>query len=110
MSFIALFCPASISMLIRHKRGSESNKNVADYILEYACLLFANVLITQIVVVYGLGLSELDISVLNRFSFFTKYSIIAFAIAFFIPYVEETIKKYFSVCFSIEVKNEKEEK
>ena len=110
MSFIALFCPASISMLIRHKRGVVGNKNIVDYILEYAFLLFVNVLITQIVVVYGLGLSELDISVLNRFSFFTKYSIIAFLFAFFIPYVEEIVKKYFSVCFSIEVKNEKEKK
>lgn len=110
MSFIALFCPACISMLIKQKRNPAKKENVFVFILEYMSYLFINVLLTQIVVVYVLGLGEVEMSVLNRFAFFTKYSIIAFAIAFLTPYVGEIVKKYIKVSFSIQEKAETKEK
>lgn len=106
MSFIALFLPACISMIIRHKRNKELKLNLPESILEYAVLVMVNVLISQSVIVYVLRIGEVDISAFHSFPFFTKYLVISMIIAWITPYLEEIVRKYFEVSFSVEKTND----
>ena len=101
MSFIALFMPASISMMIRNRRKEKAYSLPAS-IFEYAVLVLINVFITQSVIVYLLGISEVDMQALNSFPFFTKYTFIAMAIAWLTPYVEEVLCKFIGISFYVE--------
>ncbi len=110
MSFIALFLPAGISLMIRHKRNQELKWRIPESILEYAVLVLINVLFCQCIIVYLLGVHEVDMSALQRFPFFTKYLIIAMITAWLVPYVEEIGRKYFGISFLVEEKPEDREK
>ena len=76
MSFIALFLPACLSLVIRHKRNKELRWNVPESILEYAILVIINVLLSESIIVYVLHV-EADITALQSFPFFTKYMVIS---------------------------------
>ena len=102
MSFVALFLPACISLIIRHKRNKTSKWSVPESILEYAVLVMINVLFSQCIVVYILGVHEVDMSALQSFPFFTKYLVISMILAWLAPYVEEIGHKYIKVSFSVE--------
>ena len=102
MSFIALFLPACISLMTRHRRNKELTWRIPESILEYAVLVMINVLLTQSVIVYVLGLGAVDITAFCSFPFFTKYMIISIFFAWLIPYVEEIGHKYVSVSFSVD--------
>lgn len=101
MSFIALFLPASISMLIRNRRKGKAYC-LPESIFEYAIHVLINVFLTQSVVVYLLGISEVDMQALSSFPFFTKYTLIAMVIAWLTPYVEEIICKFVGISFTVE--------
>lgn len=105
MSFIALFMPASISMLIRHRRKKE-DYSFPKSLMEYAVLVMSNVLLSQIVVVYLLRITEVDMTAFRSFPFFTKYMFIAIIIAWLTPYIEEIFCKYVGISFTVEKRDE----
>lgn len=102
MSFIALFLPSCISLIIRHKRNDRLKWSVPESIIEYAILVLINILLSQCVIVYILGIGEIDISAFQSFSFFTKYLLISMALAWLTPYLEEIRRKYISISFNVE--------
>ncbi|MBD5505071.1 MAG: hypothetical protein HDR09_15405 [Lachnospiraceae bacterium] len=102
MSFIALFLPACISLIIRHKRNDKLKWSVPESIIEYAILVLVNVLVSQCVIVYVLGIGGVDMSAFQSFPFFTKYLVISMALAWLTPYLEEIGRKYISVSFKVE--------
>ncbi len=106
MSFIALFLPASISMMIRHKRNRNLKWSIPESIMEYAILVMANELISQCIVVYVLGIGQVDMTAFQSFPFFTKYLVISMSIAWLTPYIEEIVRKYINVSFSVEDSND----
>lgn len=110
MSFIALFLPAGISLMIRHKRNQELKWKIPESILEYVVLVLVNVLLSQCIIVYLLGIHEVDMSAFQSFPFFTKYLVIAMLIAWLVPYVEEIGRKYIEVSFLVEKKPADREK
>ncbi len=110
MSFIALFLPAGISLMIRHKRNQELKWRIPESILEYVVLVLINVLLSQCIIVYLLGIHEVDMSAFQSFPFFTKYLVIAMLIGWLMPYVEEIGRKYVEISFSVGDKPEDEEK
>lgn len=109
MSIIALFFPACISMVIRHKRNEKLTWNLAGCILEYAVLTIINVFLSQVVIVNILGITT-DSTAFESFPFFTKYLFIASAAAFLVPYVEEVVSRYIKVSFSVGENEEKKGK
>jgi len=108
MSFIALFMPACISMLIRHRRKKESYS--VKNILEYAVLVIANVWMSQIIIVYILGIKEVDMTAFQSFPFFTKYMLISVITACLLPYAEEIFCKYIGISFTVEQVGEEDKK
>lgn len=102
MSFIALFLPACISLIIRHKRNRELKWGIPESILEYAVWVMINVLVSQCIIVYVFRIGEVDISALNSFPFFTKYLVISIVIAWIMPYLEEIGRKYIGISFVVE--------
>lgn len=110
MGFIALFLPASISLIIRHKRNMKLKWKLPESILEYVVLVLLNVLFSQCIIVYMLGIHEVDMSAFQSFPFFTKYLIIAMIMAWLVPYVEEIGRKYMGLSFSVEENTAGEEK
>ncbi|MDE7130558.1 MAG: hypothetical protein K2O65_02005 [Lachnospiraceae bacterium] len=102
MSFIALFFPACISLVIRHKRNDRLEWGVPESIIEYAILVLINVLVSQCIVIYVLGIDGVDMSAFQSFPFFTKYLVISMTIAWLTPYLEEIGRKYISVSFKVE--------
>lgn len=108
MSFIALFMPACISMLIRHRRKNETYS--VKSILEYATLVIANTWISQIIVVYILGIKEVDMTAFQSFPFFTKYMLISVLTACLLPYAEEILCKYIGISFTVEQISEEDKK
>lgn len=106
MSFIALFLPACISVVIRHKRNKELTWKMPECIFEYAILVVINTFLAEAVITYGLRIDGVDITAFESFGFFTKYLFISSVIAFFIPYIEEIYRKYVSISFSVEKKEE----
>ena len=110
MSFIALFLPAGISLMIRHRRKQELKWRIPENILEYAVLVLINVLLSQGIIVYLLGIDEVDMSAFQSFPFFTKYLVIAMIIAWLVPYVEEIGRQYIGISFFVGENSKDEEK
>ncbi len=102
MSFIALFLPACISLIIRHKRNGRLKWSVPESIIEYGILVLINVLISQCVVVYVLGIGGVDASAFQSMPFLTKYLVISIVIAWLTPYLEEIGRKNIGVSFKVE--------
>lgn len=107
MKIIALFFPALVSVVIRHKRMKKLEWNLLECAFEYALLVLINTFMTQAFIVYILKV-ETDVYSLESFPFFTKYVFFAFIFAFFIPYIEEVIKKYVEISFSVEKQEHRE--
>lgn len=102
MSFIALFFPACISLIIRHRRNKELSWSVPESILEYAVWVMLNVLLSECIIVYVLQIGSVDVTALQSFPFFTKYMVIALFLAWLLPYMEEIGRKYIGVSFSVD--------
>lgn len=110
MELIALFFPAFISMAVRHRRNKELSWNVIACLVEYAVLVVINVFLGEAVITYGLRMTGVDNTGFSSFGFFTKYLFIASVIAYIVPYVEEVVKKYVSISFSVGDSSEKQDK
>lgn len=110
MRIIGLFFPALISVSIKHARNSEHTWQMPKVLAEYGIYVLINVLITTSAITYGLGLSGVTVDAFESFPFFTKYTIIAIVIAVFAPYIEEIIKRYLKVTFTVRENNETVEK
>lgn len=102
MSFIALFLPACLSLIIRHKRNKELGWSMPESILEYAVLVIFNVLLSESIIVYVLRVEAVDVTAFQSFPFFTKYMVISLLIAWLMPYVEEIGRKYIQISFSVD--------
>ena len=110
MELIALFFPACISMAIRHRRNKELTWNVITCLIEYAVLVIINVFLGEAVITYGLKMNGVDNTAFSSFGFFTKYLFIVSVIAYITPYVEEVVRKYVSISFSVGESGEKQGK
>lgn len=110
MEFIALFFPAFISMAVRHKRNKELSCNVIACLVEYVILVIINVFLGEAAITYGLKMTGVDNTAFSSFGFFTKYLFIASVIAYITPYIEEIVKKYVSISFSVGENSDKQDK
>lgn len=106
MSFIALFLPACISMVIRHKRSKKEGWHMPEALLEYGILVLINVFLSTVIIVYGLRISEVNMEAFLSFPFFTKYLFISIFLACILPYVEEFIRKYINISFEVKRSDE----
>ncbi len=75
-------------------------------LFEYGISVLINVWLTMMIVTYIFMVKEVSIDALDRLSFFTKYTTIAIAVAFFVPYIEEMLGKYIEVKFVVRSKDE----
>lgn len=108
MQIIGLFFPALISIIIRHTRDKEQLWEMPVTLIRYGIYVLYNVLLTTVIITYGLNNSGVTVDAFESFPFFTKYVTIAIMVAIFLPYVEEMIKKYIRVTFTVKVRDEKE--
>lgn len=108
MQIIGLFFPALISIVIRHTRDKEQMWEMPVTLIRYGIYVLCNVLLTTVIITYGLNISGVTADAFESFPFFTKYVIIAITAAIFLPYLEEMIKKYIKITFTVKVRDEKE--
>lgn len=108
MSFIALFLPACISVVIRHKRNEKLNWEMPKLVFEYGIMVMLNVLLAEAVIVYVFKMSEITIEVFSSMPFFTKYLMISMTIAFLLPYIEEIVRKFIRISFRVDKIEESE--
>lgn len=108
MRMIALFFPALISIVIRHTRDKEQIWKMPETLIRYGMYTLWNVFLTTAIITYGLNISGVTADAFESFPFFTKYVVIAIAAAVLLPYLEEMIKKYIKVTFTVKERNEKE--
>ena len=106
MRSIGLFFPALISIAIKHSRNSQLTWQIPKVLVEYGIYALVNVLVTTVIITYGLNVSDVTVDALDSFPFFTKYTIIAIVAAVLTPYLQEMIKKYFEVTFTVRKKDE----
>lgn len=106
MTVIALFCPAFIAMSIKLRRGLWKKTDIFSVIMEYGkTVLWCN-LFTVSIITYILRIQQVTSVAFESFSFFSKYVIIAMCCSFFMPYMQEYIKKYIEIRFYLKDKNE----
>lgn len=108
MEIIGLFFPAIISVRIKHRGNTKEAWNMPKVLLEYGTYVLINAFVTTSAITYGLGLSGVLSDALHSFSFFTKYVIIASAVAIIIPYAEEIIGKHIKVTLEVRTYDEEE--
>ena len=108
MQIIGLFFPALITILIRHAREREQIWEMSVTLIRYGIYVLCNVLITTVIITYGLNISGVTADAFESFPFFTKYVIIAIVAAILLPYVEDMVKKYIKITFTVKVRDEKE--
>lgn len=107
MEIIGLFAPAMISVWIKHNRNVEVTWGMPKILFEYGIYVWINVFMSGCIITYALGMSGVTSDALTSFPFFTKYTVIAVAMAILVPYAEEIIRKYFKVTLTVREKNEK---
>ncbi len=101
IEFIGLFCPALVTVYIRHKRKPDSNWRFPEGLIEYGITVMLNVLFAEAVIGIILGHASSTVDNLNYYSYFIKYTIIALSIAIIHPFIEEILKKYVSAKITI---------
>ena len=110
MRLIGLFFPALISVSIKHSRNKELTWNLPNVLIEYGIYVLINVMITAMTVTYILSVHGVTIDALDSFPFFTKYVVIAIFAAVLVPYMEEIIKKYVRITFTVKTHEKEDEK
>ncbi len=108
MRWIALLCPAVLSLWICGNRRLDFFTSTTKAILKYGLYLLVDNWLTVLLITYGLGLMDVVADALESFPFFLKYTLIATVIAFIVPYVEEIVLKYIKVSFIVRTKDEEE--
>lgn len=106
MKFIGLFFPPLISAFIRYKRGEIYMQGVVAVLFSYIIYVLVDTWVAMSIVVYICMKAEGSVNDLERFSFFTKYIVIAMVVAVLIPYVEEVFRKYIEIKFVVRRKDE----
>lgn len=107
MEIIALFFPTTISMKISVNRSVEKDTGILQVIIKYGLYVLADNLLTQLIITYVLGISDVTADAFNSFPFFTKYVVIAAFVAMLLPFCVELVKKYFSITVETGVDGEK---
>lgn len=77
MKIIALFLPALIAVKINESKDSNRRKDVFNMLFQYSMFAMVVNCFAMSVVTYVLGLDGLTISVLESFSFFIVYTVLA---------------------------------
>lgn len=98
MSYIALLCPAAVSLaLFRKRRGSEFK--AVDNILAY--LAFALIInwADMLVMVHYLKIYDASQEALGNFGFFVKYTAVALVFALVLPSVFDMFYKFVVIKF-----------
>ncbi|MDO4304540.1 MAG: hypothetical protein Q4D94_11565 [Bacillota bacterium] len=108
MTVIGLFFPSFVSMALYMKLSRDTLSRWQTLIIRYGVYVLFNTLITQIVITYLLGISQVEETALKSFPFFVKYVLIALIWAVVLPFMEELLKKYIKV--SIKISTDKENK
>ena len=109
MPFVALMCPAAISLAIYRKRR-EYKPGVIDSIAAYLIFVLVINLLTMCTTVYLLRVYDSMQSFMEGFVFFTKYVIIATVFALIIPSLYDLFTRYFKISFDDKVKSDRNEK
>lgn len=101
MILIGLFFPSLITMAIRRKRNSEHEDNWFAFLLEYGqTVLFCNLIIMTIIT-YVIKIGNVESTAFNSFPFFIKYVVMSVVYSAVIPYLEEIVKKFIQIKFTI---------
>lgn len=109
MKFIGLFMPAIVSLMIRNRKQTKADWRMPQVFFQYGIYVLLNVWLTECIITYGLGLSDVIEDALTSFPFFTKYTLIALVMAVVVPYAEEIVRKYVSIRLTVETYDEKRE-
>lgn len=113
MIVIGLFFPSFVAVALYMKLSKDALCRWQTLIIRYGVYVLLNTLITQTVITYVLGISQVAESALTSFPFFVKYVLIALIWAIAMPFMEELLKKYIKVSINFTIdkeikKNEKE--
>jgi len=104
MVALAIGGPAFISLMIRYMQ--KKTIDPGKMIVEYGVYTLVITLLTQIVVTYVLGVSDVVQDAFYSFPFFIKYVIIASVIAVVLPLGQAILKKYIAVSVEVGVYDE----
>lgn len=99
--FIAILCPAVISVAILHIRIRELRLFHVKTLIEYVVFLLVNVFLSTLLVCILLG-TDVRIDSFMSFTFFIKYVAIATILAVLIPYVYLIARTYIKIQLVIE--------
>ena len=99
--FIAILCPAVISVAILHIRIRELRLFHVKTLVEYVVFLLVNVFFSTLLVCILLG-TDVRIDSFMSFTFFIKYVAIATILAVLIPYVYLIARTYIKIQLVIE--------
>ena len=99
--FIAILCPAVISVAILHIRIRELRLFHVKTLVEYVVFLLVNVFLSTLLVCILLG-TDVRIDSFISFTFFIKYVAIATILAVLIPYVYLIARTYIKIQLVIE--------
>lgn len=106
MEMIGLLCPAMVCVLIRERKNTDEKRTVPDIFFWYGIYVLINVFLTTAIITYGLGISGVTSDALSSFPFFIKYTVIALIMAIFVSFVEEMIRKYIRITFTVRAYDE----
>ena len=72
MPYIALLCPAAVSLAIYRKRiGNE--QGIVDAVISYLAFVLFDNMLTMLSIVYLLGIYDSKMEFMEGFTFFIKY-------------------------------------
>ncbi len=106
MKIIGLFFPALISLKICLARDSGNSINIVLLLIRYGLYVLWDNWVTQLLITYVLGISDVTAEALNSVSFFTKYVVIAAGVAVLLPLCVELVKKYFKISVETGINDE----
>ena len=99
--FIAILCPAAISVAIIHHRNKQLKFASAKTLIEYMVCLLINVLLTFILVCTLNG-TDVRVDSFVSMTFFIKYVAVAVVLAVVVPYIWLILSTYIRVDLVIE--------
>ena len=107
MKIIALFFPALISISIYANRKSIELTPNLSILIRYGIYVMAINWCDMSLTTYVFGIDNSMLEYMEKWTFFTKYVLIAIFFAWIIPYIEEIIGRFIHINFWIEPKVEK---
>lgn len=101
MRMISLCFPALISISIEHSRSQSKDWNISRFLLKYGIFVLIDAWVSMAMVAYLFGKLGSSIDAFDRFTFFVKYNAISVMVAIALPYMEELIRTYIAVTFTV---------